>query len=568
MRRLAAVAGQIALGVIAIGIGAVGSAHARPHVTGVAIDVRPAGGGVEVSYTLSKPATSLALSNDASLPHDARIRSSDPAVLLAGGKLIAQRAVSRFVLRIEPDQAEADATYPLLRSISGTTFLIYLPYLATTAPVARITLWSKDGTRKAVPVASATMGYALVDAAPVSVGLADFVFSADTPGMLRTEMTARTQTILAYYSRRMGWSPRARPTVVVKFVDTSARPGRWYNRGDATGNGVIFLRVGAKGADLNNATFRSDYTHFLAHELFHIWNGAIVGDSADWWLLEGGAEYSAWLAANSSWPDEIKLERKVQSALGGCATALGPAALRALTAEQARGARYPCGAVIQWLEDIRLRSVVGRSDAFTMWRAILPRREPHRYSTANFDALVRRLGGGRNDAIQSIMTSSNDNRWSLVAATARQAGAAVDVQPPSPFSLRLAAAKALMQSACGALDGVGEDARGLYAITPDSCALLGGDVVILSAEGIDPMKDPNGFYRAIERSCWSGAAIALVATRNSEGVRTRVQCTVAVDPPAPTFVVSRALPERSKSARNLVPMPPTSPNGDGSRSAP
>ena len=549
-QHLVTAARQIAFGIVAICVSAVAPAYGRTKAVGVTIEVRPSSDGVDVSYTLSTPATFLALSSGASLPRDARIQSPDPTIQFVGGKLIATRPVSRFTLRIQPDRAEADSTYPVLRSVSDGKYLLYLPYLTTVSPVSRVSLSFGDGTSRPIPVASATTGYVLVGTVPASVGLADFVFSASAPASLRTEITERTGEILAFYARRMGWSPAVRTTIVVKFVDTSARTERWYNRGDATENGVIFMRIGAKTADLDSSAFRADYTHFLAHELFHRFNGAMTGDPSDWWLMEGGADYMAWLAADGLWPTETRLEQRVQASLGSCATALGSAALKALATEKARAARYSCGAVIQWLEDVRLRSAPSRADIFALWRAILKSRGPHRYTMADFDSSVRRLGGDEPDPSLLVTTATNDNRWSLLAALINKAGAVIDVRPPSSFSLRLAATKSLMQSACGALNGIGEDARGLYALTPETCLPLGGDVVIVSAEGVDPMRDPTGFYRVIEHNCWSGAAIAVVAQLKSGDVRKRVQCTVAVDPPAPTFVVSRALPDHGNRRVN------------------
>src|SRR5207237_4722648 len=135
---------------------------------------------------------------------------------------------------------------------------------------------------------------------------------------------ARAGALLEHYPRRLNQRLRRPPILIVSIVDGPADQRHHFFRGDVTPNGVVLLRFHGTADQIADPNSTRQFTSFLAHELFHLWNRR-RGEQRmqEAWLHEGSAEYFGWLAVAALWPGEIALEAKLQTALENCGVFLG-----------------------------------------------------------------------------------------------------------------------------------------------------------------------------------------------------------------------------------------------------
>jgi hypothetical protein len=384
--------------------------------------------------------------------------------------------------------------------------------------------------------------YVLVGAKPIRHDGFRSVISNDAPVAMRETILQRTTQILSFYRARLGTPPEQTPLVVVKFTDTPGKNGVF--RGDVTPNGVAFLRIQSDVSQVAEPRLIARYTGFLAHELFHLWNRSGDADDANWWLAEGGAEYASWVAASKLWPNEASLETRIDTALRSCSMYLGASALSNLADPDRRSVRYPCGAVVQWMSDVGVRAARSDRDVFEIWKQILATRKTQgAYRPVDWRKAVGELAPGAAPSIGSILDGGGTQRWVSIAHAIDTLGAEIVVSEPAPFLQRLAAAQALVQSACGEVYGVGDDQRGLFVQAPEGCAVFGGESSVLaSVEGVAPMADPKRFYQVTQTRCENGSQVTVMVGPDSAQHSAAFKCSVAVQPPPPELKVVHALP--------------------------
>ncbi|MGZ8284668.1 MAG: hypothetical protein ACXWUQ_03485 [Allosphingosinicella sp.] len=508
----------------------------------IIVAIAPTSVGVRVAYTLPTPARSLPLH----MPKQARpalnVIVEGEGFALEDGQIKATRPFTRVSLMVSPDSREVDSVYPLLLPVRGKGFVIHAPYLSPVGAPSVTKVAGADGTYRTVRKQAAN-GYLLVGAELQNSGPFRSLVSEGAPALLRETVLDRAKRLLNFYTSELGERPERRPTIIVSYSKRPDGAKRDFFRGDVTANGVVFLRIYAEDGGNADTASVAEYTGFLSHELFHLWNRSNDPTTENWWLHEGGAEYASWVATSRLWPSETSLERRVGDALLSCTMYLGGRPLSSLADPETRSVRYPCGAVIQWLADLGVRASDRKQNSFALWRRLLAKRKSAgSYTPADFQALLAALAPKAVLPVRAILSESGVERWRGLADSANAMGARVEVNAPAPFLLRLAAARPLVLSSCNEIWGVGENQNKLFVQAPESCTTFGDSPIIELAGGVSPMGDANGFYETVRSACAAKSEIELSLTANGTSRSGRVKCTAPVDPPPPDLKVVRALP--------------------------
>lgn len=529
----------IALASVAVWLTGWGFAAASPGPVRINIKATPE--GLSVTYALPVAVTSMPLQLSPDALPAFNIRPQAQTLALVKGELRSETPFRQVTLIVSPDRREVDSVYPMMQKLSRNGAIFYAPYLLPAAASREVRL-SVEGERRILKRKDIT-GYLLVGAEPVRRNGFRSVVAGGAPPWVGETVVQRTGQILAFYRDHMGTAPEREPLVVVAFTQAADAPSGGSFRGDVTSNGVVFLRVRSKAAPVADTRLIGLFTGFLGHELFHLWNRSGDADSANWWLHEGGAEYASWLAASALWPAETPLETRLDAALRTCAMYLGGRPLASLTDPESRSVRYPCGAVVQWLVDVGARADGKGRDVFGVWaRLTAVRNARGSYGPADLQETIGKLAPGAAPLVEAMLHGGGPDRWSAIPQALNAMGAQVSIGKPPAFLLRLTAAQALVQSACGEVHGVGDGPDGLFVQAPEACRVFGAESVLASVDGVAPMANPARFHEILRKRCGTGAKVAVVIGSGSAQRTETVKCTVPVDQPPPELRVMRALP--------------------------
>ncbi|HYI47890.1 MAG TPA: hypothetical protein VEX35_05435 [Allosphingosinicella sp.] len=526
---------------IAVLLGALLSLLATPAAARTTrLTITETGEGVRIVYDLPAPVTALALGGTAGRSPNRSVRLAEPGLAWRGGRIVGTAPFRRATLLIVPDDREEDARYSLLTAVEGRGFVLFAPYLLPSAGSFEARVSLGGGRYRALPRDEARGSNILVGAVPVAAGRMSLLSATNMPPALAASLRGRTAALLDFYTHRLRRRLGFRPLIVMTYAERAPRPELAGFRGDVTANGVILLRFRGAAPDPGEDAARGRVTGFLAHELFHLWNGRSDDHPAnEAWLHEGSAEYYSWLAVAALWPGEISLERNLQNALNGCMAFLGPRALLALEAEQA-GLRYPCGAIAQWLADAGTRGASGgRRTGFDLWARLLRGGPGERgYTLAGFRAAADALAPGTALLLGRFLESGLG--WEALAPALAAQGADVAAGPPAPQGLHFAAARAIALSLCTGFSGAGSGGGGVYFT--GECGALGGQVVIHRVDGLDPLAAAETVYRRVREACATRAELALVLRAGAETHERTLRCTIAFEPALPDIRIRRALP--------------------------
>lgn len=451
---------------------------------------------MRVTFDLPTPVTSLVL-RLANAQAPANIVRAEQGFTFRRGRLSAANPFRRVSLRVTPDTREVDSVYPMLREVRGAALVIYAPYFLPAEGRARVRIADSAGGIRTLGDTEAD-GYVTVGAMPSRHRGYRALVAEGVPAAVAETLLGRSARLLAFYRARLRRPPLREPTIIISYLPRPEGSPAGLFRGDVTPNGVVFLRLYVDGAQLGGAAATARHTGFLAHELFHLWNRSRDPNSANWWLHEGGAEYASWVAIATLWPGEPALETHLVTALRTCTTYLGPQAMGGLGDLEGRGVRYPCGAIVQWVVDAGARARGRGGDIFAVWaRMLAATARRGSYTPRDFRTAVAALAPAAVAPFTAIVDGTGNDRWGTIAQALTAMGARVDVGPPSPFALRLAAARALVLSECSEVYGVGDGPQGLFVQAPETCATFADSPVIEQAGGVSPMQAPGAFHEAV-----------------------------------------------------------------------
>lgn len=511
-------------------------AHAQQRPAPVKVDVSLTPDGVRVVYVLPEAATSLAIGSQEGAWPSKEHQILEPALRLQGEAIVSDAPFRRATIMVRPDTADVSARYPVLTRVVGRGFLIYAPYILPSRPY-RLRVATAPGRFRAVRREEASGGYVIVGAQPRGVRTFRALTGSDVGDAAETRLHARTSRLLAFYSERLGRSLAKPPTIVITRQESTG--GFSGFRGSVTPNGVVLLRFRGAPPDPADAAASGRVNGFLAHELFHLWNGP-TGDrpQMEAWLHEGSAEYYSWLAADALWPGELALERRLQNALQSCMAFGGGRAVAKLNPSL----RYSCGAIAHWASDLGVRHASGgKLTGFDLWARLLAAHpDSGNYSLAEFRAATSALAPATEGVVTGFLETGW--QWPTLAQALSNAGAEVVVGPPTPQALRFAATRSIAATLCTGFAGAGDNSRNEYYLTAEDCGGLQGQVYLERAAGADPMGDPQQFYDGIRRACAAGGEIPLRLRGQSGVVERSIRCASPAETPLPDLQIKRALP--------------------------
>ena len=554
-RKVVTACGMLLVAMVSAIVTGVAGARPIPYTTSVEIlgQVSADGSAAVLTYSLSRPTALFRMGRGNSLPGSTALRVRGQDVKLIEGSVRSSHAFSRFELIIPFDQPTPSFRFVPAGKVSAASFVLFAPYFlpADTNARYRLVLRNREGFA-VVPPARAEHGYVIADAPTEARSRYDLWKADGIPDALASAAISGLDDATSLYQRRLGFSPAERPSIVVGTLRGGSEAGQSIRfEGDVTPNGTAFLRfsvpVNWSGPAADDV---ASVRRFVAHEAFHLWNARRRQvDGRRTWLHEGAAEYFGWLATSLEAEGGDWLSERLDRALRVCSGRLRARSLDDLDEATARGVQYECGAVAHWIMDVAIRhDSSGLRSAFDVWRRTLRSRTgAHWYFDEDFEAAADRESRPAARALRALWHGRGASRWPEIAATANEAGASVRVSSPSHEQSRAVSVRALAISACGRVDGVGEDRQGLAVWAPAGCALLPGTVRVLAIDGVDPMADPSRFHSQVEKACKTARRLHAML-RTSSGVRSSdLPCSVLVEPLIPELRVVRALPRFARS---------------------
>lgn len=511
-------------------------AHGERRAPPIQISVSETPKGIRIVYDLPRPATSLAIGSNEDAWPSRQHRFVEPGLRLENKAIVSDRPFRRATVMVTPDTADVDARYPVLTSVTGRGFLLYAPYVLPAGPY-RLRVATAASRWRTVPHAEARGGYVVVGAQPQPRAGFRTLTGSDVSEAAEAALHARASRLLAFYAGRFGRPLTTRPTLIVERQrQTNGFSGF---RGDVTPNGVVMLRFRGVPPDPADKAGSARVNGFLAHELFHLWNGP-TGDrrQVEAWLHEESAEYYSWLAADALWPGELPLETRLQRALQSCMAFGGGQPVARLRPSL----RYQCGAIAHWATDVGVRHASGgKLTGFDLWARLLRvNRKPGDYSLSEFRSVTRTLAPDTAHIVTSFLETGRE--WPALAQALSNAGADIAVGPPTPQALRFAATRWIAAAMCTGFGGAGDNGRDEYFLTAEDCGGIKGQVYLESVAGVDPMADAQQYYDRVRSICAHSGEIALRLRGQGNSVDRTIVCKEAAEAALPDLQIRRALP--------------------------
>lgn len=518
------------------------AAAARTSGTADAV-VRVGPGGATVEYRLDRPTTRFVFAG-AEVERHPEMTVATPGLTLADDAITAAVPFRRFTIRIAPTAAERDARYPLLTAI-GSGGVLHVPALrgADGGWRTRITFRLAPGQIRLPADGKATY------VGPASLAADERGFTVVTdpamPAWLRARSVGDLAAALRFFTGALGASLPTRPLLVLRHFDD----GGTSFVGDVAAGPTAVLRFHGTPWAVESAQGIARIRSFVFHEVFHFWNGGLVGNAAGTpaWLHEGGADYAALLAERETGAiDDAAVADRIGHALTRCRSALGARSMASFdTLPQA--VRYPCGLAVQWLVDAAMRRASGgERTVLSAWGDTIRRAAAMpeaRYSLTDFYAATALPGIAREAAISLIVDGTGSGRWDDLPALLRRMGLSARAEV-TPDGRMPAVLMHLLAENCGtvpkgsAYGFFGGDPIRLQ--TPAGCGVLAGDPSILRVMDEPPAAISAAGFDAITAACASGRGVPLTT---STGGTILARCARPLRSPDPGFVVESWRPD-------------------------
>jgi len=478
--------------------------------------------GLVATYRLAGPVTRFVF--DAPRVVRSDWVSQTPSASLDPAGVSADAAVDRFSLLVRPDSTEADRGYIALVRI-GEGYVLYAPALRGEGNDLALHADLPPGW--IVTPADDTSGYVYVGPGTeihrLPSGARTITASDLSPALSDTALAAFADAN-AFYEARFG-QPAKPPTLAV--TTQGAGPGSF--RGDVTDTGVISTRFNGSSWAAPDADALSEVVRFIFHETAHAWNSHTARpEEGSPWLHEGGAEYMALVGAVSTGHlTEAEALESLSGRLTGCRRRVESQPVVAGRI-QSGSAVYDCGTLIQWLADLELRrDSGGERSVLDVWAALIHRaaRGEEQYGPADFRAAL-----ASDSAVNVLFNAPASDRWAALEQRLSNLGVHWENRP-SQHDYVVAALFHLNAVNCGAGASTGFYVRDGGYIEMDNdqtCGPLSGPVALASIETLDPVKDAEAMFEAVQARCASRSPIRMIL-RTSEVIL--VPCTRALQTP-------------------------------------
>jgi hypothetical protein len=535
----------LGLGLLLSMVGSTSAAKTYPLLSTVEVSVR--GLDVQVKYEFSEAAFSQRVVDAADQQREqteisfcARVDNLCKSLSLSEGVVSASFVFSTVIATVRTTQQEVDSVYPILSKIDDRLKLLYAPAILPETYRGLIKVRHPSGLKAQSLTYQEAQGYILIGEHRDLRERLTLRFANSAPIFVKKSVRGSVQQLHDFYEARLGPHGHPQVTLVVTYRDVS-EPVIPTNRADVTKNGVIFLRL-QKLNSTDFSSFEGSLTSLIAHELLHLWQQFDTSEREQSYLHEGQAEYGSWLAIDSLWPQHDLITKQVNAALDHCIRYLGANSLVAMYQHHAIDTRYSCGPIAQWLLDQEIRA--GRFEAsadtrsiFELWRRELP--------LQNNRGLLREAGltkTAQPNPLRTFLYEGGNARWYSIASYLNDHGVRVTIDPPTDFMRRVSILKPLVDSSCGFTAGIGEENGEVFVESIASCLALGGRNVILSLDGLSPMRDLDKLEAHVADVCAREGNLIASSVKAGVSVEAKIPCLTELKPAPPVLKVSNAFP--------------------------
>jgi hypothetical protein len=199
----------------------------------------------------------------------------------------------------------------------------------------------------------------LGDIGPIPDKRMTLILDPGLPSWVAADLRDLVSHLFEQYTRRMQVEIDFRPLIAASY-EPSARSGTCSKGGGP--EGVLQLALGCSGWRQPDDHLKRSLHSFLAHEMFHLWNGEYFRRqfvTLDQWISEGGSNYMAYLwLRDERLSSQEEFERSLVKAANRC--------LVELDGEPALGdppggneVFYDCGSVLHFVADHAIRAAAG-----------------------------------------------------------------------------------------------------------------------------------------------------------------------------------------------------------------
>jgi hypothetical protein len=525
---------------------------AAPQRPGEAVvTIRLAPDGIDAEFRLDHPVTRFAFA-DRSVVREGDFELRTAGLALKGDTISAAAPFRAFRLHIRPAAEERDAKYPAHFRV-GAGGVLYAPSLEADEAGwhTRFVFATAPGEIHTPANGAVEEGFVFIGPKSLRRQYGDIELVADpaAPAWLVDRSAQALAAAVASYTDAFGTKLPRKPLLIVLH-----RPSeRNFSVGDVTPGGITSLRFYGSSWMHADALAAKGIQTFVLHEAFHFWNGGLAHHEQETptWLHEGGAEYASLLVGVR---DKVLSEEEVRLRLGQaldrCRSGLqhqgdkGLAQIPFLSNQL----RYPCGMVLQWAVDLRLRQASGgRRDVLGAWAdtvRVARARPSHGYTLADFSTAAGIADAKAFAPIRLLAEESGAARWDALPAALNALGAEVG-QAPSLEGRRGALLFHLLKRNCRNMApdqshyGFYFDNRVIKLDSPKGCGVLTGDPLLKSIEGDDPFEPSAETYEAVQRKCAAKQTVTFVT---ADGRTLAVPCDAPLEPAPLAYVVKRWMP--------------------------
>lgn len=485
--------------------------------------------GIQATYDLSKSTKRFDFA-PATIVRDGNFDVITPGVAYAASSVTSSRPFRRFVLHVKSTDALYDGQYaPLLTIGEGRVLHAYSLMGAPNAWVTRLSFRLPQGFTRSSPATASPDGNVFIGPSSYVVDRGTFVFIAppDLPDALAGLIESQFEAAITSYSEKLKQSLPSKPVVIAQLSSQL----RGY-QGNVTDGFVTHLRFAPIGWDTLTPEKIAYFQTFIPHEVFHFWNGGVVdSNGAPMWLTEGSAEYASRLVTIGDNPaSRADLNRELSANLNDCEMALGyfdDAALDKVDFIPGN-VRYPCGMVMMWAADMKVRrDSGGQRTFFTVWADIVARglaRNDRSYSVSDFEQLIGDGGRQGVESIRQLREEFGPKRFAAFIAALKQEGAVIE-QATTVHSRRSAIIQHMLGQNCQQLPGksigYGLNDDIVTLDTHEGCGVLSGKPTLTHIEGFDVNEVTSTNFAGVQSKC---AANLPLTVRLGNGTSVEVEC--------------------------------------------
>jgi hypothetical protein len=499
--------------------------------------------GIHATYQLSRPTKQFDFA-EAQIMRDGNFEVVTPNIRYATNSVTSPRPFRRFVLRVKNSTILYDGRYAPSHAVGeGRVVHAYSLKGKPDAWDTRFAFVLPPGFVRSSQNVAAPNGNIFIGPKSYVKELATFTYiaSPDVTGALEGLITSQFEAAISAYRSKLKQDLPSKPVVIAQLSGEL----QGY-QGNVTDGYVTHLRFAPIGWETITPGKIAYFGTFIPHEVFHFWNGGLVDSNGSaMWLTEGSAEYAANLVTHGdSATSRTALNDALSRNLNECNGALRQAGNAAFdkAAFIPASVRYPCGMLMMWAADMRVRrDSGGKRNFFDVWADIVARglsRPDRIYSVTDFEQLIVSDGGKPIEAIRQLRQEEGPARFGAFVEALKAQGATIE-QASTVQARRSAIMQHILTYTCqqvrGKSFGYGVNNDGIVTLeTHDSCGGLSGKRTLTHVEGFDINQLTSSDFAGLQSKC--GASLAL-AFRFGDGSRADIPCTRPLRDAATTYSV-------------------------------